>query len=158
VSVEVMDESSAEVDVDTLQQQAEFLLRKLGIHPEAELSVLLVDEAAMTELHVRWMDEPGSTDVLSFPMDELRPPSDEEAPEPGMLGDVVICPQVAQRQAGEAGHATADELALLLTHGLLHLLGHDHAEPDEHAVMFALQDRLLASWGALQHDAGGPGA
>ena len=161
-----MDESSAGVEVDALQQQAEFLLRELGIHPEAELSVLLVDEAAMTELHVRWMDEPGPTDVLSFPMDELRSPSDEETPEPGMLGDVVICPQVAQRQALEAGHATSDELALLLTHGLLHLLGHDHAEPDEHAEMFDLQGRLLASWGVFQHggggaggrDAGGPGA
>ena len=146
MTVEVVNESDVDVDVDSLAVQARFVLDRLRIHPQAELSVVLVDEAAMTDLHVRWMDEPGPTDVLSFPMDELRQPQDDEEPEPGMLGDVVLCPQVAARQAVTAGHGTADELALLLTHGILHLLGYDHAEPEEHAEMFGLQARLLAEW------------
>jgi probable rRNA maturation factor len=146
VTIEVVNESDVECDLDALGAQARFVLDRLRIHPQAELSVVLVDEAAMTDLHVRWMDEPGPTDVLSFPMDELRQPQDDEEPEPGMLGDVVLCPQVAGRQAADAGHSRDDELALLLTHGILHLLGYDHAEPAEHAEMFGLQARLLAEW------------
>ncbi|CAB4846602.1 unannotated protein [freshwater metagenome] len=146
MSIEVVNESGVEVDVDTLGAQARYMLDRLRIHPLAELSVLLVDEVAMTELHVRFMDEPGPTDVLSFEMDELRPPKDDEEPEEGLLGDIVICPQVAAAQAIEAAHGFDDEMALLLTHGILHLLGYDHAEPEEHADMFGLQARLLSSW------------
>jgi len=153
MTIEVVNESDIDVDVEALGAQARFVLDRLRIHPQAELSVLLVDEAAMTELHVRWMNEPGPTDVLSFPMDELRQPQDDDEPEPGMLGDVVLCPQVAVRQALAAGHHRDDELALLLTHGILHLLGYDHAEPEEHAEMFGLQARLLAEWVA---HSGGP--
>ena len=144
MSIEVVNESDVEVDIDALGRQAEFVLRRLRIHPQAELSVVLVGEDAMTDLHVRWMGEPGPTDVLSFPMDELRSPRDDEEPAPGVLGDVVLCPQVAQRQAQAAGHPRDEELALLLTHGILHLIGYDHAEPEEHAEMFGLQARLLA--------------
>jgi probable rRNA maturation factor len=146
MTIDVVNETDVEVDLDALGAQARFVLDRLRIHPQAELSVLLVDEATIEELHVRWMDEPGPTDVLSFPMDELRPTKDDEEPAEGLLGDIVICPQVAQRQAHAAGHARDDELALLLTHGILHLLGYDHAEPDEHAEMFGLQARLLAEW------------
>jgi probable rRNA maturation factor len=112
----------------------------------------------MAELHVQWMGEEGPTDVLAFPMDELRLPqpgsthADHATPDPDasdvLLGDVVICPQVAAAQANEAGHVLADEIDLLCTHGILHLLGYDHGEPEEHAKMFGLQDRLLASWRA----------
>ena len=150
MTIEVVNETDVDIDVESLGEQARFVLEQLRIHPQAELSVVLVDEAAMTDLHVRWMNEPGPTDVLSFPMDELRRPGDDEEPEPGMLGDVVICPQVAQRQAQAAGHARDDELALLLTHGVLHLIGYDHAEPEEHAEMFGLQARLLAEWVAVR--------
>jgi probable rRNA maturation factor len=150
MTIEVVNESDVDVDVDALGRQAEFVLRRLRIHPQAELSVVLVGEEPMTDLHVRWMDEPGPTDVLSFPMDELRSPRDDEEPEPGVLGDVVLCPQVAQRQAEAAGHGLDDELALLLTHGILHLIGYDHAEPEEHAEMFGLQARLLAEWVAAR--------
>ncbi len=146
MTIEVVNETEVEVDLDALGAQARFVLDQLRIHPQAELCVVLVDEAAMTELHVTWMDEPGPTDVLSFPMDELRPTKDAEEPEEGLLGDIVICPQVAVRQAVTAGHGPAEEISLLLTHGILHLLGYDHAEPDEHAEMFGLQDRLLAGW------------
>jgi probable rRNA maturation factor len=124
------------------------MLASLGIHPDAELSVRLVDEAEMAALHERWMAEPGPTDVLSFPMDELRAPAPGEPAPVGVLGDVVLCPQVARRQGDAAGHGRDAELELLLAHGLLHLLGHDHAEPDEHDRMFALQGELLAAWRA----------
>jgi probable rRNA maturation factor len=100
----------------------------------------------MSELHQQWMDEPGPTDVLSFPMDELRPGSESEPTPPGLLGDVVLCPEVAAAQAVVAGHSTAEELLLLTTHGILHLLGFDHAEPEEEKEMFELQRRLLLTF------------
>jgi probable rRNA maturation factor len=157
VSIEIANESGVGVDEALLASLARQVLDDMRVHPLAELSVLLVDEAAMTELHLRWMNEPGPTDVLAFPMDEIRPPqpggthaehSAAEPELPGLLGDVVICPQVAAAQARQAGHDVADEISLLCTHGILHLLGYDHAEPDEHATMFGLQDKLLSSWRA----------
>ena len=146
MSIDVVNETEAEVDIESIQQQARFILDRLRIHPGAELSVVLVDVATMTDLHVRWMDEPGPTDVLSFPMDELTPPRDDEEPPEGLLGDVVICPEVAQRQAVQAGHDERLELGVLLTHGILHLLGYDHAEADDERLMFGLQRRLLGEW------------
>jgi probable rRNA maturation factor len=146
VSIDVNDESGAGVDAPRLAALARFVLDRLRVHPLAELSVLAIDVDAMTNLHVHWMDEPGPTDVLSFPMDELRPGSDDRDPEPGLLGDVVLCPAVAAEQAVTAGHSTDDELDLLCTHGILHLLGYDHAEPDDEREMFGLQGRLLEAW------------
>jgi probable rRNA maturation factor len=152
MSIEVLNESGAQVDEKGLSGLARHVLDAMKVHPLAELSLLLVDEPAMTELHEKWMGEPGATDVLAFPMDELRPghlsggPDDGGPPDPGLLGDVVLCPSVAKAQARQAGHSTEDELQLLCTHGILHLLGYDHAEPAEHKEMFGLQDRLMASW------------
>jgi probable rRNA maturation factor len=167
VSIEIANESGIDVDEASLASLARHVLDGMRVHPLAELSVLLVDEAAMTELHMRWMGEPGPTDVLSFPMDEIRPPqpggthadhSSAEPPEiPGLLGDVVICPQVAAVQARQASHDTEDEISLLAAHGILHLLGYDHAEPEEHAAMFGLQDKLLGSWRTAQGAADGTG-
>jgi probable rRNA maturation factor len=158
MSIEIANESGVDVDEAALAALARHVLDDMRVHPLAELSVLLVDEPAMTELHKRWMGEPGPTDVLAFPMDEIRPPqpggthADHTAPQPadipGLLGDVVICPQVAQAQARQAGHTVGDEISLLCTHGILHLLGFDHAEPEEHDRMFGLQDRLLAAFRA----------
>jgi probable rRNA maturation factor len=155
MSIEIANESGTDVDEALLAGLARHVLDGMRVHPLAELSVLLVDEPAMTELHVRWMGEDGPTDVLAFPMDELRLPqpgvhTDHSPPDPdsvqALLGDVVICPQVAAAQAAEAEHDVQEEIDLLCTHGILHLLGYDHAEPEEHATMFGLQDRLLASW------------
>lgn len=146
MSIDVNNESGTPVDERALSEVARFALDRLRIHPLAELSVVLVDEPTMEHLHVQWMDEPGSTDVLSFPMDELRAPADDEEPVEGLLGDIVLCPAVAERQAVTAGHSAQEELELLCVHGLLHLLGHDHAEPDEKAVMFGLQGALLEEW------------
>ena len=165
MSIEIANESGVSIDEAALAALARHVLDEMQVHPLAELSLLLVDEPAMTELHVRWMGEQGPTDVLAFPMDELRPPQpggahvEPDDPEsggiPGLLGDVVICPQVAAVQARRARHSAAEEIDLLATHGILHLLGYDHGDAQEHAAMFGLQDRLLASWRA-EHRAGTP--
>ncbi|MBI4939221.1 MAG: rRNA maturation RNase YbeY [Actinobacteria bacterium] len=146
MSIEVNNETGVAVDETEIVALSRHVLAEMRVHPQAELSVILVDEAAMEQLHVQWMDEPGPTDVLSFPMDELRPGSDEAESPAGLLGDVVLCPQVAAKQAETAGHTTQEELLLLTTHGILHLLGYDHAEPDEEKEMFALQRRLLLTF------------
>jgi probable rRNA maturation factor len=148
VSIEVNNESAIPVDEAAIQRLATFALDQMHVHPEAELAIVLVDEAAMEQLHVQWMDEPGPTDVLSFPMDELRPGTQEEPTPPGLLGDIVLCPQVAIAQAETAGHSALDELLLLTCHGILHLLGFDHAEPDEKAEMFGIQGEILAAFAA----------
>ena len=146
MSIEVNNESGHEVDEAEFAALARFVLDSLHVHPASELSVLFVDTATMTDLHVQWMDEPGPTDVLSFPMDELRPGRQDEETPPGTLGDIVLCPDVAVQQAKAAGHSTVEELLLLTTHGILHLLGYDHAEPEEEKEMFALQRRLLLTF------------
>ncbi|SNS48724.1 probable rRNA maturation factor [Micrococcales bacterium KH10] len=146
MTVEVNNESGFAVDEAEFAALARFVMDEMRLHPLTELAIVLVDIPAMTELHVTWMDEPGPTDVLSFPMDELRPgPADGQA-EPGLLGDVVLCPEVAAQQAAVSGHSTIEELLLLTTHGILHLLGYDHAEPAEEKEMFALQRRLLLTF------------
>jgi len=156
VSIEVNNEAAYQVDEHELVTLSRHVLDAMRVHPQAELSIVLVDEAAMERLHVQWMDLPGPTDVMSFPMDALRPGRDDEEPEEGLLGDVVLCPTVAARQAVEAGHTTQEELLLLTTHGILHLLGFDHAEPAQEKEMFELQRRLLLTYLAGR-GAGSPG-
>ena len=146
MSVDVNNESDYEVNELEISSHANFLLRSLHINPASELSVMLDDEVSMAALHEKFMDLPGSTDVLSFPMDELRAGTSDKPSDEGILGDVVLCPAVAARQGEQAGHSMEVELRLLLTHGVLHLLGHDHEEPEEHKVMFGLQAELLAQW------------
>lgn len=147
MSIEVNDESGFQpaVELSEIQELAAFVLSELKVHPRAELAILLVDEDTSEDLHIKWMNLDGPADVLSFPMDELRPGSAETSTE-GVLGDIVICPAVAARQAAAAGHATADEILLLTTHGILHLLGFDHQEEDERKEMFALQRQLLLTF------------
>ena len=148
MSVEVNNESGVAVDEQRLVTLALFALDSLRIHPQAELSILLVDEPTMAAYHEKYMDEPGPTDVLSFPMDELRPPKDGEEPPVGMLGDIVLCPTVTAAQAAESSRTPQQESDYLLIHGLLHLLGYDHAEPEEKKAMFGLNDRIIAAWQA----------
>lgn len=146
MSVEVLNESGIDVDVVELTKLSRFVLQRMRLHPATEMCLRLVDEATIATLNRQWMGHDGATDVLSFPMDELEPGGEDgESPE-GYLGDIALCPAVAGHQAGQAGHAPIDEIRLLTTHGILHLLGYDHAEPDEHRAMFALQARLLAEW------------
>ncbi len=146
MSIDVLNESGLDVDELELVACARYVMDRMRVHPQADLCVRLVDEPAMETLHVKWMDLPGPTDVMSFPMDELRPGRDGTAPEEGVLGDIVLCPSVAAKQAREAGHATEEELLLLTTHGILHLLGFDHAEPAEEREMFELQRQLLLTF------------
>jgi probable rRNA maturation factor len=144
--IDLTNESGRAADEAGLVALAGFAQRQLHIHPEAAASILLVDEATMATYHERFMDEPGPTDVLSFPMDEFRPPGPGEEPPQGLLGDVVLCPAVTARQAAEFGRTPDQEAEYLLVHGLLHLLGFDHAEPAEKRVMFNLNDALIAAW------------
>ncbi|MBM7830720.1 putative rRNA maturation factor [Agromyces cerinus] len=146
MSIEINNESAIEVDEAAIQRLAVYALDAMHVHPDAEIAIVLVDEGAMEQLHVQWMDEPGPTDVLSFPMDELRPGTDDAPTPAGLLGDIVLCPQVAEAQARAAGHPLIDELLLLTTHGILHLLGFDHAEPAEEKEMFGVQRDILVGF------------
>ena len=146
MTIEVLNESGHELDVQALSQLSRFVMDQMRVHPQAELCIKAVDEDTIAGLNEKWMEKEGPTDVLAFPMDELRPGLVNEEPEEGMLGDLVLCPSVAERQAATAGHSTDAEIELLTVHGILHLLGYDHAEPEEHKEMFGLQDELLAAW------------
>ena len=146
MTIEIQNESGEQVDERRTQRLARFVMDRMRVHPLAELSVTCVDEGTIARLNAKWMDKDGPTDVLAFPMDELRPGLVNTEPEEGVLGDLVLCPSVAAAQAVTAGHSTTDELDLLTVHGILHLLGYDHAEPEEHAEMFGLQARLLGEW------------
>lgn len=145
MSIELRNESDLSVDESRVIKLAVFALDSMRIHPDSELEILFYNEEPMSELHVKFMDEPGPTDVLSFPMDELHP-GDERDLTLGQLGSIVICTSVAASQAEAAGHSTMDEILLLTTHGVLHLLGFDHAEPEEHKVMFGLQAGILSQF------------
>jgi probable rRNA maturation factor len=150
MSIEINNESGVEVDESRVLALATFALDHMHLHPDTDLAIVFVDEPAMEVLHIQWMDEPGPTDVLSFPMDELRPGSEGQLTPVGLLGDIVVCPQVAAAQAEVAGHETINEILLLTTHGVLHLLGFDHAEPDEEKEMFGLQREILEAYYASE--------
>jgi probable rRNA maturation factor len=146
VSIEVLNETDWEIEPTEFVSLARYVLSTLNVHPQADVAITFVDLATMSSLHERWLDLPGPTDVLSFPMDEIRPGSEDEPSAEGILGDVIISPDVAARQARELGHSATEEMLLLTTHGLLHLLGFDHAEPAEQREMFTLQRRLLLTY------------
>ncbi len=146
--IEVNDESgfTPTLGLAEISELATWVLGQMRLHPQTDLNILLVDEAAIEQLHIEWLDLPGPTDVMSFPMDELRPAPLGAEPQEGILGDIVICPQVAAQQALRSGHATMEEILLLTTHGILHLLGYDHAEEAERKEMFELQRKLLLTF------------
>jgi probable rRNA maturation factor len=158
VGIEINNESGVEVDEPALAQLSRFVLDEMGVNPQAELSLVLLDPDSMAALHEQWMDLPGPTDVMAFPMDvDTAPPlaeppgpagmgADHDAEPDSMLGDVVLCPVVAAAQAAEAGHSTASELTLLTAHGILHLLGYDHGDAEEEREMFELQASLVSAW------------
>ena len=148
MSIELNNESGIDVPMESLHDLVRYAFTTLRVNQEADVAIIAVDEPAMEQLHIQWMDEPGPTDVLSFPMDELRPPKPGDEPVSGILGDIVLCPTVAAKQAEAAGHSTEAELQLLTVHGLLHLLGYDHAEPEEEKEMFGLQNSILEAFRA----------
>ena len=152
MSIEFINESGYDgVNEETLIDVCSYALGRLDVNPDAECTITAVDLDTIAELHVRWMDLEGPTDVMSFPMDELTPGATGGRPDaaeagPAMLGDIVLCPEFAQRQAAAAGHSLGHELALLTVHGCLHLLGYDHTTAAEEKEMFGLQNELLADW------------
>lgn len=141
MSIELTNKSSTSTYDDAILSVAGFALEKMGIHPDSDLSISLVNEDEMEALHIEWMDLPGPTDVLSFPMDEMRPFTSAKGP--GLVGDIVLCPDFASKQIKTT---LEDELALLTIHGVLHLIGYDHLDKDEEKTMFALQDKILMEW------------
>jgi len=143
VSIELSNETEWKLDEDRIYKLAQFAMDRMRLHPNTDLYLRFVDLKTMEELHVIHMDEPGPTDVLSFPMDELVPGDNLSVAPEGILGDIVVCPDFAAEQAEKAGHPAINEMLLLITHGVLHLLGFDHAEPDEEREMFALQNQIL---------------
>ena len=163
------DEQSA-VDVDVLRwvRLARMVLDEERVPEDAEMSVIFVDERAMSDLHERFLGGSGATDVLAFPMDDdvapggrqpdqggRGPGSPAEASEPpAVLGDVVVCPQVARRQSGGKHAFLDDEVALLVVHGILHLLNYDHAEEHESEAMKKRERDLLARFRDLEREAG----
>ncbi|MBB5933040.1 rRNA maturation RNase YbeY [Streptomyces zagrosensis] len=151
MAIDVNNESGTDIDEQAVLDVARYALARMRIHPLAELSIIVIDADAMEQLHLQWMELPGPTDVMSFPMDELRPPGkDDDDPPQGLLGDIVLCPEVAEKQGAEAPteHSMNEELQLLTVHGCLHLLGYDHEEPDERAEMFSLQKAIIDGWRA----------
>lgn len=142
MTIESNNRSGELVPSDDVTSLMEYSLKALSLNPECEISLTFVDEAEMTELHIKWMGEPGPTDVLSFPMDMPEPVGEAVT-----LGDIVICPAVASRQAALAGHSSNHEIFILAAHGLLHILGYDHATSADEKVMFALQEKLVKEWG-----------
>ena len=141
MTVELVNRSGALVPEKEMHSLLNFGIEYMELNPECEISLTFVDVNEMEELHIKWMDEPGPTDVLSFPMD-----MPESKGEVVTLGDIVIAPAVAAKQAQDAGHSVEAEIYILATHGLLHILGYDHADPDEEKVMFALQEKIVKEW------------
>ena len=141
MTIEVTNRSGVAAPECEIESLLTFGIDFMDLHPECELSVTFVDDAEMEELHIKWMDEPGTTDVLSFPMDMPEGRGDAVT-----LGDIVIDPIVAAQQAQSAGHSVNHEIYILATHGLLHILGYDHADRDEEKVMFEMQEAIVKKW------------
>ena len=146
MSVEVTNETVWQIDGKVFSDLGIWVMDQMRVSTQSDLTIMFVDPDPIAQLHMRWMNLEGPTDVMSFPMDELRAPELGQSPPRGTLGDIVICPQFTSAQAPENGREPAEEIQYLLIHGLLHLLGHDHADAGERAVMFGLNDRIIADW------------
>ena len=144
MKIELVNNSNFKCDEAAILSVAKYSLKKMGVHPDSELGIRFVNEDEMSELHIKWMDLPGPTDVLSFPMDEIKPNSSSNGP--GVIGDIVLCPAFAEKNGKQS---LAEELELLTVHGVLHLLGFDHEEISDERAMFAIQDEILKEWRVL---------
>jgi probable rRNA maturation factor len=145
MTIEVTNSSGQLVPSAEVTSLLTFALSELKLNVECDLNLGFIDDQYMTGLHIKWMDEPGSTDVLSFPMDMPELEGDIVT-----LGDIMISPTFASAQALTAGHSIEHEIYILATHGLLHIIGYDHAEPDEEKIMFALQEQIVEKWKQTQ--------
>ncbi len=145
MKIDLENKTNYQLDEARLMSLADFSLTKLGIHPDSELGIRLVNEIEMEELHQKWMNLSGATDVMSFPMDEIKPDSASNGP--GIIGDIVLCPEFAARNGKQS---TDLEIELLTVHGVLHLLGFDHEKIEDELVMFKMQEDFLNQWRALK--------
>jgi probable rRNA maturation factor len=141
MTIEVTNTSGQLVPTAEMTSLMTHAMKALDLNPECDLNIAFVEDDYMTELHIKWMDEPGTTDVLSFPMD-----MPEVLGEAVTLGDIVISPVVAAAQALTQGHSTEHEIYILATHGLLHIIGYDHADKAEEKIMFDLQEKIVTDW------------
>jgi probable rRNA maturation factor len=141
MTIELVNRSGALVPDKEMISLLDYGIEYMELNPECEISLSFVDVQEMEELHIKWMQEDGPTDVLSFPMDMPEGKDDVVT-----LGDIVISPAVAAKQATNSGHSVEHEMYILATHGLLHILGYDHADPDEEKIMFALQEKIVKEW------------
>ncbi len=149
MAVFLADEQHLTVDTDDLVALARHVLQAERVPEDMEVALLLVDEESISALNEQHLGHEGPTDVLAFPIDQ---PGETPPDVPAILGDVVLCPAVASAQAPRFGRGTHDELRMLTVHGLLHLLGMDHADEAEERAMFGRTDELLASFAAQQPD------
>lgn len=149
MSVEVSNETVWDIDPKVFSDLGIWVLDQMKVSTQSDLAIMFVDPEPIAELHERWMNLDGPTDVMSFPMDELRP-GDGRTTVEGVLGDIVICPWVASQQAAAAGHSAMEEMLLLTIHGILHLLGYDHVTPEQERQMFGLQRQLLLTFFAVR--------
>lgn len=145
MTIEITNRSGQLVPSDKCLSLLTYAYGKVELHPDCDLNLTFIDDKEMEELHIKWMDLPGSTDVLSFPMDVP-----ENGDDPVTLGDIVISPRFAEDQATKAGHSTNHEIFILATHGLLHILGYDHEDIEDESVMFALQETIVSEWEEMQ--------
>ena len=145
MTIEITNRSGQLVPSEKCLSLLTFVYGKLELHPECDLNLTFINDKEMEELHVKWMNLPGSTDVLSFPMD-----MPDNGDDPVTLGDIVISPRFAEDQAKKAGHSTNHEIFILATHGLLHILGYDHEDIEDEKVMFALQEAIVSEWEEMQ--------
>jgi probable rRNA maturation factor len=148
--VEFYNETDYDLNGKEFNDLVEFVLTRQQVDVRAECAISVVDLETITELHERWLNEPGPTDVMSFPIDEIRPGFDLSTLEHPVLGDIVLCPAYAQIQADEQGHSLEDELLLLTVHSVLHILGYDHQNAEQRKIMFDLQRQLLLEFLASQ--------
>ena len=145
MTIEITNRSGQLVPSDKCLSLLTYAYGKLELHPDCDLNLTFIDDKEMEELHIKWMDLPGSTDVLSFPMD-----MPESGDDPVTLGDIVISPRFAEDQAAKAGHSINHEIFILATHGLLHILGYDHEDIEDESVMYALQETIVSEWEEMQ--------
>ena len=146
MSIELENESGIEAPLEQILGVAQYALEKMHIDSRADIEILLVNDEVMEQYHLDWMQESGPTDVLSQPIDGLRPGKPNAITPAGHLGLIVLCPQVAAKQAETRGHSSLKENLILVSHSILHLLGYDHAEKEDETEMFALQEEIVAEY------------